>query len=749
MVLIFTLTFNCTPGSMKVSNIFSKWIKGKTGREQRKTVLRSGFWPHLAQCFIHVIPIGATTAVLFLTISQTYWKDPSEPYAQTKLQGLQFAAKLYDSFICASLASVVLQVLRRDLLGDNGVPLGHLISAFSFMEVSTILSPKFWMGFDYRRKYRSSGLLLGLLTLGILLAAAAGPSAAIAVIPRLGWWPQAAFKYFDNFGDRPQYTIHASASALWPSILNATHLPDPSCSESYNVQAPTCPGSGYETLLDFALYWINNRDTDGFARPSALEPLNLSFSETRIAKKPFTQPLTAALDCFEETGHGLQYGTASSTTSRVVAASLWNIIQHGGSLIQLEWERSAVQVDSIGLGPPKKPFVQVKCVDVVHETDFNKTNTIHFPNHGLLTPGFSKEQAKSWRYLCGTWKKAPNLYEHQQFDVAPDRAGDDKNIKQHMENDTAYLGWIDLSEASVGPSLGAVVYLPQCNTSSPAIYACSIDARWLPTATWIEPTADSLIHGTRGNYRDLLVSMAGDIAPLEPIRLGLDWADALNTKLPSGNITTIESILNKILLDPTAKCVGADNDYRIPMQTLEASLGLVIVDGLSRVGIGYNYSITPTGDSGLVSRTIIFNSSNNAIRDDSGEELKGMPDWSNITFSFKRYGYGYGFGTVTSSIAIVVLILHALIALMAMVSLVFRNEISDSWGDYGQMFALALNSKPPRQLENAGAGLSRLGTWKKKLVVRVERTCESVELVFKDEEDNGEYVVVRKNVKYG
>lgn len=745
--------------------MFLSWIKVNTGPEQKKPVLRTGFWPHIAHCLIHVIPLGSTAAILFLTINQTYWRDPSEPYTQTTLQGMQFAAKVYEAFICVSLASVVLDVLRRDLLGDNGVPFGHVISSFTFTELTTIFSPRFWAGFDLRRKYRSSALLLGLLTVSILLAAAAGPSAAIAVIPRLGWWAQEPFEYFNNFGDRPQYTVYASISELWPPALNGSHLPASSCNEPYNVQAPTCPGRGYETLLHFALYWKHNRDTHGFARPSALEPLNFSFPETKVAKRPFSQPHTAALDCFADTKEGVQYGTVASTSSLVVSASLWNILQRGGSLIQLEWERAVVNVDSIGLRPPAKPFVQVKCVDVVQETDFNNTGTIRFPNEGLLTPGFSKEQVDSWRFVCETWNNAPNLYKDRQFDVAADRVGHDENLGQYMETGNSRLRWVDLPElggVGVGPSLGAAVYLPKCNISAPAIYARSIDARWLPTATWIEPTADSSIHGTGGSYRDLLRSMAGDQVRPEPIHLGLDWADALNTQLHpsssssdnSSNITTVESILNKVLLDPAAHCLGADDDYGIPMQALEASLGFVVVDGLSRVGLGYNYSITPRGAPGLASGTIIYNSSSSpgsggGIWDFSADELSGMPGWSNVTFSFKRYGYGYGFGTATTAVAIVVLVLHAVIALAAMVSLFFQREVSNNWGDYGQMFALALKSKPPvGGLENAGAGLSKLGTWKEKVVVRAERDGGGLELIFKDEEDYGEHVPVHENIKY-
>jgi len=179
------------------------WVQGMTGPEQKNPVLQSGVWPRLTQCTVHIVPIGGTAAVIYLAISQTYWSDPSEPYTQTKLQGLKFAAKLYEVLICASLASIILGVVRRDLLGDDGVALGTLISAFNPTQLANIFSFGFWTGFGYRRRHRSSALLLALLVGGIVLGTAAGPSAAIAVIPRLGWWDADPFQGIGWFGNKP------------------------------------------------------------------------------------------------------------------------------------------------------------------------------------------------------------------------------------------------------------------------------------------------------------------------------------------------------------------------------------------------------------------------------------------------------------------------------------------------------------------------------------------------------------------
>lgn len=151
-------------------------------------------------------------------------------------------------------------------------------------------------------------------------------------------------------------------------------------------------------------------------------------------------------------------------------------------------------------------------------------------------------------------------------------------------------------------------------------------------------------------------------------------------------------------LDPTTKCGSGADLGTIAPQSLEASLGLILADSLSRVALGGNYSITPGGEGGGATRTVIFNSSNSYIwQHDSSEGLSGMPSWTNISFSYKRYRYGYGFGTSTTAIAIAVLGLHALVALGAEVGvLVFGGGgTSSGWEQFGAMFVLAFRSDPP------------------------------------------------------
>lgn len=126
--------------------------------------------------------------------------------------------------------------------------------------------------------------------------------------------------------------------------------------------------------------------------------------------------------------------------------------------------------------------------------------------------------------MCETWDGAPNLYQDQRFDVKASELLNGSELARHMEDETSHVSWVDLSRtATVSPSIAVAIQFPPCDDSPAAIYACTVDARWLPTRIWSEPTADIPIHTTRGNYWSLLTSMADDPAPAEPIRLGAGW----------------------------------------------------------------------------------------------------------------------------------------------------------------------------------------------------------------------------------
>ena len=725
-----------------------RWLAEKTGPEEVKVVLSRSTLIRMRQILVHLVPIGITATVLYLALSETYWHDPFDPLNNTKLQGLQFAAKVYETFIVISLATTVLDVLRRRLLSGKGVQFGSLITAYGFDRISSLFSPAFWAAIWSSGASSTPSLLAFVLAIAVLLATAAGPSAAIALIPRLEWWSVPQIELFRDstsfFGWESRYTINSPLSFLWPKTLSSDNLPETSCLLSQEEQSPTCPGAGYPLLWGLA---TSSHSANG--QPDDLTSLNLTVPESVAAQTLFIRQLTSQRECFADDGD-TSYGVVSSTPSFAVSAAPWNFLEINGWTLYRKWDRPLVQVEAFNGQPPVKPFVQVKC-DWTHHT---ASSAIEFPSSGLVTPSMSIQKRQEINGFCSTLNGVPNRYTGQNWTVNQDTVIDAAALDSHTKNGTMYFRWVDLSHYHVRPSLAALVYSPSCDgAKAPLAMMCTIDARWVPTKVWVEPETMVQILGLPGGKREFYDAMVDNQVPDQPILIDMSWADSLNAPVSrNGTVTAVESILTKVFKRPGLGCGGFN--YSLPLPTLEAYLGLIIVDGLARVGIASNYSARATSsantDSFTFSAVGIYNSSHIGIDLIQPSDLPPESEaWVNVTFSFKRYGYGYGFTTLTSKVAMAVLLAHAVVGICSIVFLIFAARVSSSWDDTADLLVLALKSPAPETLHNTGAGVGSWKTWKERVGIRASSDEGTVNLLVGNDYTDGKFKDVELGRAYG
>jgi hypothetical protein len=114
--------------------------------------------------------------------------------------------------------------------------------------------------------------------------------------------------------------------------------------------------------------------------------------------------------------------------------------------------------------------------------------------------------------------------------------------------------------------------------------------------------------------------------------------------------------------------------------------------------------------------------------DDAAQFIAALSHMTRMDIVLSRYGYGYGMNTVTKRFAAAVLLGPAAITLSTVAALALSKRISSSWSSVGELVALAINSKPTPKLKNTGAGVSRLDTWKEKVMVRI--TDERLQIIF-------------------
>ena len=92
--------------------------------------------------------------------------------------------------IQASLAAVVLGYVRHELILGKGLPFGTLFSGLQVSQVSYLWSMEFWGSIGSKSFSMSRKVILGVsIVFVFVLAAGAGPSAAVLLIPRRDYWP--------------------------------------------------------------------------------------------------------------------------------------------------------------------------------------------------------------------------------------------------------------------------------------------------------------------------------------------------------------------------------------------------------------------------------------------------------------------------------------------------------------------------------------------------------------------------------
>ena len=184
---------------------------GKGYAEQTKVAIRKSHTTALLRALIHIIPVGAAMWEIVLN-----WNTYLVGYAIYNQAYYQFGAKVHEIFIEASLSAIVFSYVRYELMLGSGIPFGALFSGLQVSQASYLWSMEFWGTVSSRSVSLKSRLrLLVVVAASVFLAAVAGPSSAILLVPRLDYWP----------GGNTNFWINVTSDSLWPSLLGNPLLP--------------------------------------------------------------------------------------------------------------------------------------------------------------------------------------------------------------------------------------------------------------------------------------------------------------------------------------------------------------------------------------------------------------------------------------------------------------------------------------------------------------------------------------------
>ena len=129
----------------------------------------------------HLMPLTAALALIILNACGFFVGNIST----TALTGFQFAAKVLEIMIQASISILLLGLVRQQLVGAGSLPLGGLMAPLRLTDISYLWSLELW-GFWTSRHLRGwrTYILAGLVPAFVILAALVGPSSAVLMIPR-------------------------------------------------------------------------------------------------------------------------------------------------------------------------------------------------------------------------------------------------------------------------------------------------------------------------------------------------------------------------------------------------------------------------------------------------------------------------------------------------------------------------------------------------------------------------------------
>ncbi|KAH0561987.1 hypothetical protein GP486_003306 [Trichoglossum hirsutum] len=636
--------------------------------ERPKIAIRRDRWTALLRCAIHIVPVAPSIALIYLNLTDSYiggeLTGPSGGDA-FKLGALQFAAKLHELAIQASIAVILLSYIRHELTIGPGLPFGAVNAGQSFTDLSFLWSSEFWGAilstegrFTWRRKLSLTFAIFG----SVLLAAVAAPSSAISVIPQLGLWPACGTSFW----------INGSSQTFWPSKVNNSHIGNPTCSNKSALFNVECPSGGFPSIKAYS-HFLAERDI-GFVPGRTLPAF-----DTRVTRN---MNVTVKLGRNPDLITTATVPQAALADGMAIAGTWWptaaRFAQRRRGLRYIFQRDAYLTTDTI------QPITRVQCTPLTTRTN-GTSNSLAFPQfNGAKPVETSYTDGQLWLDAFkanSTTRSNTNLY------------------------------WMKLDNTTISNStMGAIVVLPITEHNKSLAYTtCNIDARWAKSRIWRFHTANTMnVWGAPSNVPIFDIGRTEFNWTWPAISSTIEWAQSLNPVIDDQNTTAFASIAS-------SAAVNASPDPTHP-DVVEAILAMMFTDGLARIG----------STATLQGKLKGVDQATEAVEPSDGEwvdefmrfgnaydvDKQASKDWINPRLIVYVNGWSYTSSDVTSQFALTVLMFHILLAFCHLIYSLIWGFSSSSWDSPAEITALALNSRPSAILQNTCAGISGLKTMK-------------------------------------
>jgi len=697
--------------------------------------------------------VAVTVALLVLYIRQFTWSpEPNQRSA------LLFAARIHEALIVASLFQILYYHIRRRLLGSRGIPFGFLPAAFQLGSPFYMLSSGFWAPLVNHTPVSFSSIAFAiLLVASFTLAALAGASSGVVMLPTQGWHelpsvhPAMAERKIATRLDRSfegsfivpvPFTsfIVSPATSLYPSVVDTTSWPQHCLAASFSNGSRdsilSCPFINWVNWGTVAYRWLG----DSVSLPGAsnltvaLEPLLDGTQPLLISYKNLRDGSLPVSNYSNEAPYSIAAATCPLDPNRfslILQAGFWPGATSAILGLRYPVKLATKISDRAGNNMPvKQPRVIVQCSDV-------RFVPPREPN--------AKDDLYNWHFSPAfyppfniTMKRAPLL----------STAGEDQkwgfmDIRPFLPHNITVSAAFWTRQFRVSGEIGPI----DANNDTKL---CLVDARWIESEVWTTPldSPPTVQHTVSITGNTTLAYLQGGDPEQDVIQLALPWLNLLNASLPTSALDAYnqDAVQN-------GSPDGDDEQYVFDLllkkspslHYLPDAVAVFLADILAHVPInhgGWAESVDgPNGpwmfveeDKQLYGET---NSYDSGVNGTMAELRRSGVNYAKIEVGFYHNVYGYSFDTTATLLSWAVLLLHLLLVLIHLITVIVnKGWSSGAWTQLGELIALAANSTPPEVpiLKITGTGVDRWKTWRLRAFVREGRNEDRrVELVLREE----------------
>ena len=736
--------------------LFRRWRLS----ESPKPVLRRSRWISLSRCAIHILPCAVFLFLIPLNCSAMYL-GPGFSYRQSNglfLVLFQIAAKLLEIICVASLATVVLHVLRHDLMQD-GVPLGFVGSGIFFSQVNCFWSPEMLVGaFHCVKSWKRLRLLIVIIVAGFL-AVLIAPASAVLLQPRVQSVPAGGTAYF----------LPATSDDLWPSDIEGSGE-SPECFGEFATQNILCASAGFESLR---LYFMNFNTS--FVIPYSMWG---TYAMSPIVFQSLAGKIPRLLS--SGTVYGFNRETSILQPSAIVATlqdSLTEDWRNGtdhwsGRRFSAgrEYQYADQRLSSVST---TNPVVLTRCAPAQNVSAGQAE--INFPVARWVPSSLTAADKESTQ-----WQD-----ESKPFNITI--------LDSSFSNDLQ-PEWIALPTEQFGPvSGGILLHFP--GQTSQAVVGCSVSASWFSGKV----TSDSLANEAAWSFTESGKSWARIRTDLNAssteapnyrrlITIDDSWIQTLTPLAPcedcsnqTKRLTILENLFSDVGLTSVFEDMRAQGQSRYNGSTktcvlqpadsaetdvdrwnreecgnggkhmlLEYLLASIFANGLSRYGSRYAFDAssinssrsdplqwtlkTPPKAPDYYASLLSNNPHHNAVLPPPSHS-----NYVNLRMRVEVVGYAWYANGSSDYLAIAVVVLYMLVALTHTIWVLTQGVTSTSWDTVTELLALAVQSPVSDELRGSGAGIERLGTYARLTRLRAvrEEGEERLVLVIDGEEGSG------------